>query len=114
MRTIIIILFVLINYLSPAQANADNCYVVKNETKQRTCLIKLVKEQTKNMEEIKLAIYNSAIISSRQKNLVRREQDGWEKMQLEICGSDPYCKNSELEQRINDLTFYLRSFNKRK
>lgn len=90
-----------------------DCYKLRNEPQQRVCLSKVVKVQQKQMKRLEQLIDSSPNIPQRDKQLLRKDQRGWEKEELSVCGGDPYCTHSELEQRINDLSAYLQSYNVR-
>lgn len=90
-----------------------DCYKLRNEPQQRVCLSKQVKVQQKQMKRLEQLIASSPNIPKRDKKILDKDQRGWEKEELSVCGGDPYCTNSELERRINDLTAYYTSFNKR-
>lgn len=68
-------------------------------------------QKAEMMRLVKL-IATSPNISQHDKYLVHKEQEGWEHDLPGICGTDPYCTNSELQHHINDLSAYLTSFSK--
>jgi uncharacterized protein len=89
-----------------------DCYKLSNEPKQRVCLHQQVRGQKEEMKRLERLIDSSPVIPQRDKQILRKDQSGWEKEELSVCGGDPYCTNSELEHRINDLSAYLASYNK--
>jgi uncharacterized protein YecT (DUF1311 family) len=111
-RKIVIALTFLVS--STALADGFACNKIMDLNAQRTCVVQNVQIRNKEIEYLQKAIMQSPSIPEKDKRIFYKDQSEWIANINSVCDAEPYCMNSELEQRINDLSAYLASFAKRK
>lgn len=111
MRNVIIALTLLV---ASNASFADSCMKVLDQNAQRSCVIKNIQERNKEMERLQMAIMQSPNVPEKDKRIFYKDQSEWIDSMNSICDAQPYCMNSELEQRVNNLSAYYASFAKRK
>jgi len=112
MRKLFIAVLLLIS--SSVFAGTLDCQKIQDTNTRLACVGQNIQLRNKEMEQLQQAILTSPAVPEKEKKIFYKDQTEWINNLNAVCDKEVYCANSELEQRVNDLSFYLSSFAKHK